>query len=391
VPSRLRPEYEPLGVRAGSFIIRPEITESLGYDSNPGGLTKARGSGVWESRGALAANSDWGRNSLGGLLTFDNETYWNQSSQSQTNWTASGGGTYDIDRDNQVSLAASHQYLHTSPNSINSAGLTTPLPFNFDDFRASYTTRFARYSFTPYVEYSLYRYGSVPGATSVGTFGVPGSATGSQSFQNTDVLNYGVTSRYEFSPNRDAVVDLRGTNVRYTEPQENIFGPPRNGNAVTALAGIEYVSSAVWTYRVLVGYEQREFASPQYKSHGAPVGEASVFWTPEPRDTVTFRFVRGIEDASETNTPGYVYTGSRLAWDHEYLRNVLFGLYGGFERAAYLQSNNVQTIYEVGGSATYLINRNLRLIGSYLYTNQQTNYNANYNANLVLVSLRFGL
>src|SRR5262249_45061671 len=64
VPSRLRPEYEPLGVRAGSFIIRPEITESLGYASNPAGLTKARGSGVWETQGALAANSDWGRNSL---------------------------------------------------------------------------------------------------------------------------------------------------------------------------------------------------------------------------------------------------------------------------------------------------------------------------------------
>ncbi|MEJ1977646.1 MAG: outer membrane beta-barrel protein, partial [Acetobacteraceae bacterium] len=34
VLSRQRPEYEPLGVRLGDFTIRPQLTESTGYDDN---------------------------------------------------------------------------------------------------------------------------------------------------------------------------------------------------------------------------------------------------------------------------------------------------------------------------------------------------------------------
>ncbi len=391
VPSRQRPEYDPLGVRAGSFIIRPEVTQGFGYNDNATGTTHPKGSIVSETEASVGANSDWGRNSLGGLLTVDSLNYLAQSEQSQTNWTASGGGTYEFGRD-ILALAYSHQSLHESSNSINNTALNVPLPYTLNDFRASYTTQFGRYSFTPNVDYQLLRFGSVPGSVSrAGVIGVIGSATGSQSFQDRNVLTGGVTSRYEFAPNRDAVLDLRGTNVNYINPQEAVFGPSRSGNAVTALAGIEYVSSAVWTYRVLVGYQQREFSSPQFKSHGAPIAEASAYWTPEPRDTVSFRFIRGIEDAADANTSGYVYTGARLAWDHEYLRNVLLQVYGGLERAAYLQSPDIQSIYEAGAAVTYLVNRNVRLTGSYGYTNQQTNYHSNYAANLALLQVHLGI
>jgi hypothetical protein len=390
VPSRQRPEFDPLGVRAGSFIIRPEVTQSFGYNSNATGTPHAKSSAVSETEASVAANSDWGRNSLGALLTVDSLNYLAQSSQNQTAWTASGGGTYDFGRDT-LAVAASHQNLFESSNSINNTGLGEPLPFTLDDFRASYTTQFGRYTFTPNIGYSLLRFGNLPGVSRAGVIGVIGSASGSQSFQNRNILVGGVTTRYEFAPNRDAVLDIRGTNVNYINPQANLFGPSRSGNAVTALAGIEYVSSAVWTYRVLVGYQQREFSSPQYKAHGAPIGEASVFWTPEPRDTVSFRFIRGIEDAADANTSGYVYTGTRLSWDHEYLRNVLLQVYGGFERAAYLQSPDIQSIYEVGGSVTYLINRNVRLTGSYGYTNQQTNFGSNYAANVALLQVHLGI
>ncbi len=44
VLSRARPFYEPLGVRVGDFIIRPEVSESLGYNNNVTGLTPSQGS-----------------------------------------------------------------------------------------------------------------------------------------------------------------------------------------------------------------------------------------------------------------------------------------------------------------------------------------------------------
>ena len=35
VASRERPDFDPLGTRLGSFILRPQVEEGLGYDDTP--------------------------------------------------------------------------------------------------------------------------------------------------------------------------------------------------------------------------------------------------------------------------------------------------------------------------------------------------------------------
>src|SRR5579883_1898347 len=64
VASRQRPDYGPSGVRLGSFILHPQLDESLGYDDNVfGGLAK-RGSWVIGTRPSLLISSDWSRDSI---------------------------------------------------------------------------------------------------------------------------------------------------------------------------------------------------------------------------------------------------------------------------------------------------------------------------------------
>ena len=57
--------WAPLGVRAGSLLLRPAIQVDTGYDSNPNQLARARrGSSVIATAGALDVASDWSRHSL---------------------------------------------------------------------------------------------------------------------------------------------------------------------------------------------------------------------------------------------------------------------------------------------------------------------------------------
>src|ERR1700693_2842098 len=46
VASRLRPDFDPPGVRVGSFLLHPQWAEGLGYDSNVFG-SSGGGPGSW--------------------------------------------------------------------------------------------------------------------------------------------------------------------------------------------------------------------------------------------------------------------------------------------------------------------------------------------------------
>jgi hypothetical protein len=189
------------------------------------------------------------------------------------------------------------------------------------------------------------------------------------------------------------VLVIRDTNTDYVSPRANEFGPSRSSNAISVLAGIDYVSSAVWRYRLLIGYEMRDFNSPQYKNRAAPIAEANVIWTPTGLTTVTAKVARTIEDAADENVAGYEYTSAQLRVDHEYLRNVLLDGYIGLQRADYLGQNSSETLYQFGAGATYLVNRNVRLSLTYDLVDRQgsRNFGSNYLQNIYMLSARLAL
>src|SRR3954452_16466921 len=63
VASRMRPDLDPPGLRAGSFLLHPQWEEGLGYDDNVFGSSAGRqGSWILGSRPSLLVGSDWSRN-----------------------------------------------------------------------------------------------------------------------------------------------------------------------------------------------------------------------------------------------------------------------------------------------------------------------------------------
>ena len=388
VTSRTRPEYESDGVRAGSFIIRPQASESIGYNDNVLGTRQGAGSFVANTEASIGATSDWSRNSLGALLSVDNSQYPSVTSQNQTNWTASLGGTYDIGRDKAV-LAGTHISAHESPTDLAAFPFEQPLPFTLDTVHAGYIAQLGRFQVIPGFDYTRIRFSD----------GTVAGITASQAFRNSDIFQGSVQTRYEFAPLRNAVVEVRGSGTNYVNP---IAGQPsRDSNGFAVLAGLDYVVNGALRYRALVGYEARTFSAP-YKNHSAPIAEANVIWTPTGLTTVTGRFVHTIEDVSDISTEGYNYTSARVTVDHELYRNILLRGYVGLQRADYVGFNFNQTLYQGGAHATWLLNRNIGLTLSYDITDRQGSKNlpaaatglvngGNYVQNLYLLQLRFHL
>src|SRR5215204_3353131 len=85
-PPRARPKpkppeldpYAPLGIRAGSFILRPAIDITGGYDSNPARNSRPEGSPFYVIAPELQAKSDWERHELRARIRGSYEGYTEQ-------------------------------------------------------------------------------------------------------------------------------------------------------------------------------------------------------------------------------------------------------------------------------------------------------------------------
>lgn len=405
VLSRARPEYDPLGIRVGDFVIRPELDESVGYNSNILGQYPAQGSSVVETSGTIKFGSDWARNSLGGSIGFTNTLAPGIPSQNNTSWNVALGGSYDIGLDT-ATIAVTHQYAFILPYGIDVVSFNvpgtysfTPIPYNLNDVRVGYTKNLGSFSLTPAFDFTNVSYGSTS------YFGLNGFVTppavggfvlGSPEdlgYLNHNIYQGSLTGRYEYAPLRDFLVVLRGSSIQYTSPGDQAsYGPNRSGNALDALIGLDYTANGVWRYRVLVGYETRQYQN--YPTHSAPVFEADVIWQPAGVTTVTLKGERKIEDAVDLDVAGYTLTSGRLQVDHEVRRNIILTGYGSIVNAQYIDTGGgAETFFGAGASVSWLLNRNVHLALSYDWVdhNGVNGFGPNYLQNVVMLQLKLGI
>ena len=365
----------------------------------------AQGSAIVETSATLKVGSDWARNSLGGSFNVTNTQVPSVSSQNNTSWNVAIGGSYDIGRDT-LTLAATHINAFILPYGIDVVSFNVPgilyfapIPYSLNDVRLGYTTNFGRFSLTPAFDFTNVTYGSTT------YFGLNGfvppppvngfvlGAPENESYLNHNIYLGSLTARYEYAPLRDFLAVVRGSSIQYTSPGDPaLYGPSRNGSSLDVLVGLDYTASGVWRYRLLAGYETRQYQN--FASHSAPVFEADVIWQPAGATTVTLKGERAIEDAVDLNVAGYVLTQGRLQVDHEVRRNIILSGYGSIVNAQYPNSGGgAETFFGAGAGATWLINRNVHLALTYdwLDHNGVNGFGPNYLQNVAMLQLKLGI
>lgn len=355
IPARPQTEYDPVGVHVGAFTVRTQLDEIISHDDNVLGRSGGPGSWIIGTAPTVSFNSNSARNSIGGSFSLSDAHYLDQPAQSRTDYSGTLGGSYQIGEDT-VTLAASELYQHEDPTSIDSTTLQTPLGFHVTDVRALYDTAFGRWRFEPNVEYLGYRFDDQT---------LPGTNF-RQKVRDRDILVEGVTTRYEAFPGRSLVLVIRAIQSRYVADLGGALRP--NSNAYEILAGIDYSVSGNLQVLLLGGYEVRQFETSLLQNISSPVARAAVVWTPTGLTTVTARASRTIEDAIGETTTGVTTTQGRLVVDHELRRNWLLQAAVGAEYAEFAQGGGSQAVYTAGVSATYRVNRHLRISGSYNFS-----------------------
>ncbi len=384
VTSRQRPDYDPLGVRFGNVTVRPELRESVGYDDNVNGSSRAQGSALVETDARVAAKYEDSQSTAGARLSVDDVRYLSKSAQSFTNWQAGLGGTYLVGRDT-LSLGYDHFNLSQTPRDLDVPQLDQPLAYRLDLLRASYKAVFSRLFVQPGIALAAYSYDN----------GTVGGKPYLQSSRNRLVATPSVTVGYELSPRRNLVFVVRDAVASYDN--RRIFGAKPDFNDLSVLAGIDYDADGIWRFRLLGGYETRDFSSRQYKTIAAPIAEAAVIWSPTGLTTVTASATRHIQDSADDTTIGFTETALGLRVDHELLRNVLLQAHVRYAVDEYSHNQGTESLVRFGAGATWLLNRNLQLETSAEHSTRTSGGAVRasglngYDGTIVLVTLRLAL
>lgn len=368
-----RAAYAPLGKRYGPLRIDADGSESEGYDSNVDCIVGGRSSAVVSTQGHLAAVSRWGQHDqVHGNISVNDIRYPSRTIQNRTNWNAELGGVHNFAHDS-IGLTYTHLSLVQMPTDLGALILDRPVPYHVDDVRLSYTaTTRGRLSFIPQGEIQRYSFGYTP----------PTEQTPNQNYRDRVLISEGVTAQYEMRQDSHILLVLQGTEIRYQNKLEN--APSRDSNGASVMAGYDFGLRGPIRFRALVGYQTRRYKGNGYGTINSPMAEGQLTWAPTRLTIVTASVRHGIEDSAFENVVGYTFTGARIGVTHTYQRNIVFSAYAQIQKANYpaapaflqntvlYQERNNQTLYGVGASAEWLINRHMRLTANYDFTSQNT-------------------
>ena len=382
VQNRPRPDFDPLGIRLGSFRLDGAVEAGGGYDSNVYGRPRnVKSSAYATEAGVLSINSDWTEHAMGASASTQSRQFLTRSALDWTDYNVGGFGRYDLSADTKVELRYRHyrEHLDVYNFDVQTAGIVQPVPYDSDEVAVTGTTRFNRFGLLATGVYRTYRFEDV----------FIGGVRNKVSQQSFNSAIGAVGGSYAIADGRYVTAVMRFQDISYT----NSISSGRDSFTYEALIGFQYDFDGVWQGRAAVGWRHRDYRSPNIKPLEGLAAEGSLTWQPTRLTTVTASVSRTIEESIRANAVSYTRTQGGMRVDHELLRNVIIMGDVRLDNRTYQAPSQSATdlVFTVG--PRWLINRNLSLSASYSYARriQASGGIQEYDRNVLELRLRVAI
>lgn len=391
VLERPHPDYDPLGVRAGSFIIFPRVDVGANYDSNVFSTdTGVKSDFYTDVAPDVLVDSDWENHALDLDLGGDMKRYATQVSENYTNAHAIANGRLDVLNEVYILSGAQYQLAHedrTSPNSI--VGQKNPTEYQVGGLGLGYVHEPGRLGFRIDAIGNYFTYDNAQTAT---------GATVVETDRNR--WEYAVKPRleYEIIPNYRAFVQASG-NWRTYQSKFDQFGIKRDSAGWEADVGTAIDLTNLISGEIFAGYLDQYYADPRLKTAGGVGFGSNLLWTVTELTSLRLGVTRTVQEtivnnggvgAAFSEASSDLATGATLSVEHELLRNVLLqaGLIYGQDDFQGLQRTD--NTYGANAEARYLINRVWTASLDFTYQDRVSNQSIN-NYQREVISARVGV
>ena len=354
----------PEGVRMGSFIIYPSITETAVYDSNIFGEAE-NPTADWRfiTTPTLTIQSDLPRHAFdmtvfGRFMNFAEST-----DQNYANFGGSARGALHIDHAHTLSIAMGAKRDHEERTAI-TASQAAAEAVPVDQFRASIglTRDAGRLYGTLSASAEKLDFHSVPAI---------GGGVLNQDYRDQELYAAQLRAGYRISPGFDLVAKVRGI-LQYNEPEAPGLGD-RDSTGYEVSAGLAFETDPLVRWRVLGGYGVRNFDRAGLASIATSLLEAQAQWLATHRLTLSANASRKIDDELGANDNGRIESTGNLVADYEIRHDLFASAHVGFTRADFIGSTREDDIFEAGVSLDYHYTKNMLLTLGYSYESRDSN------------------
>lgn len=355
--------YDPLGIRAGAFLVYPQVGVDVTYNDNIYATRDDKEDDViFRVRPQVTANSDWTRHSLnagaGGELGF----HVDESDENYQDAFVFTSGRLDVRRDSFAEGLLRYDRLtetRDDPEDIGDRRKRTA--YHRVAARLGYTHRFNRIELSGAGQTRYFDFRDV--------FGVGG---------DRDRFEHSVIGRVGFAVSPRIALFTRGTYdwVRYRDSTDR-FGFERDNEGFSVAGGVRVDITALLDGEVYAGYRRQRYDDARFDTQDGVNFGGALTWLPTALTTVRLSLDRDLVATTRDGSAGNFRTDIDLGVDHDIRRNIRLSANAGFRQNDFRGIDRKDDTIRLGAGASYLLNRNLSVDANYTFTDRDSNINVN--------------
>ena len=369
-----QPAFDPLGIRAGRFILRPSLQSSVGYTSNSIQDAGGDGSAFVSNQAALAIETDLARHAAGLQIDANLDRFSSGEDEFDADLNINGNVRYDIDSDTAVTGLLSINIGEDDLNGIADDPLegTVVGTLQLDHQLRQIDTRT-----------------QLRGSRNInGDFTDAAGNTISQDDQNSYLvgLNFRGTLRRggAFSPFVEGDVSRE-----FFDEGPGGIGPAPTVTGLRGLVGLEIDRGDKLTGEVSIGYGQNSVDIAGIDDFGGIFAEANLVWSPQRLTTITYNATTIFDAFPTLATPGDTTYNFTVLGARQVKENLEVTAGGGILVQVDGGGGGTDITYSANAGVAYAVNRNLALTLDYNFATEVSESGlGDFTSNSIALGLR---
>ena len=350
VTQKPRPEYDPIGVPMGSFILFPKATVQETYDSNIYAQSANETDDfVTNIKPSLTLDSDWNNHAISVVADADFGIYNDKSDEDYQDYGISSTGRIDVRRNFNIFGGGGYRHMHEERGSPNAAtGSTEPTELDRARANVGFDWQPNRLGILGEV-----RHTDLDFDDTVNSAGVVNNNDDRDRTVNEGRLRLS----YDVSPGYAVFVEGLYNKREYdTTPDD--AGVNRNSDGYRINGGVEFDITGTVLGEVFAGYYEQDYESAALSnSDGVNVG-GSLLWSVSELTSVNVTLTRNVRETTTAGASSFLSTRLAVGVDHELMRNLLVGATIGYTNNDYDGINRDDDVLRLGAYGKYFITRN---------------------------------
>ncbi|MDR7146199.1 outer membrane beta-barrel protein [Rhizobium sp. BE258] len=351
-------EKDTDGIRVGTFILRPSITQSINTETTKENGTK-ESRGFLQTDGNATLTSDWALHQL----TVTSQGSWQQNisgeGEEQPSFQIDGDLRLDLPEDTVAHLKGGYRFYREDtddPNAISDASKQS----NVQEFStgASIERDFGVLRGTTELDVVRTIYSDVTLANGTDV---------SLSDRDQTAGTFRARIGYELSPALIPFIEGTVGKTAYDETRDS-SGYARSGNSYGAKAGVQVDLGEKLRGEVSAGYETASFDDDRLASIDTATVDANILWSPLRGTNVNFDLQTSIQPSTTPGLSGYVSHALTTTITHQLRDNLQATVLGGVTLRDYPSgATSDETVYTTSAGLIWNINRYLDLTSTIGY------------------------